>query len=1131
MNKPSLLSLVVPVLMSASAATQAITINYGEALQKSIYFYEAQQSGQLPAWNRVPWRDDSTTQDGSDVGVNLSGGWYDAGDHVKFGLPMATSATLLAWGVIENPTAYSNSGQMVHIKNNLRFIADYFVAAHPQPNVLYGQVGHGHDDHTWWGQAEVLDKQSHAAANRPSYAITSSCPGSDLAGETAAALAAISIVFKTDDPGYAATLESHARDLHNFAMTYRGKYSDCITNARSFYPSSAYHDELVWASAWLYKATGEQTFLNDAQQEYQYLGTDGSTGVKAFSWTHVWDNKAYGSYVLLSQLTGNSQYQADAERWLDYWSTGYNGHRISYTSGGFAQADYWGATRYAANTAFIALIYSDYLKSTNPGNSRAQTYYNFAVDQMEYIMGDNPMGHAYQIGISSNGPVNPHHRTAHGSWNNDISSPTNNRHLLIGALVGGPGSGDYYNDDRADHAANEVAVDYNAGFTGALARLYNDFGGTPIPDSQFPPTETRDDEFLVEARYKTTDSRHVEIAARVFNHTAWPARVTDNLTLRYWVDLTQEIAAGYSASDVTVSTSYHEGATASQLQAWGNPADNLYYTELSFAGTDLYPGHWSTRRKEVQFRLSLPNGATQWENPSDPSWDSYNSSNFVQTQRIAAYEGNTLVWGQEPTPGCGTGTGVNCLPTAAEFNITADFEQSESAALQGQDSDGTIQHYQIAQQPVHGLATLPGTGTVNYTPNMGFFGTDTFTYQAVDNQGGVSEPATVTVTVNPPIIPTVTIQSPGNGSDHVVSRTLDMQFLQSNAHSVQARVNGVQVISGVTGSTVAVPVPANTGPFTVELITEDDQGNTLSGSDSLTLNAIANTAPVADFFTQEQHMTVTVNGGTSTDTDGHTLTYQWDFGDNQTATGQAINHTYVLPGTYSVTLTVSDGQDSHSISKTVTVTQPPAGQTSCVINTAELWSTGVVLKNIVVTNDGSNASDWEVRIPVQDVNYVEQSWGQGTVTLEGNHVVARGTNLAAGATASFGFKARHNGNFSYEGCYDQPTLAARAGSAICSTQVTSEWHGGWNTNLVITNTSGTTLKGWQVSWDYADASTFRSGWSATLTGAGTGSGTATPASWNADIAPGQTITFGFTSDKASPGSNPPAININGHICQ
>src|SRR5687768_10152826 len=86
-------------------------VNYGEALQKSIYFYEAQQSGVLPAWNRVEWRGDSTLADGQDNSVNLSGGWYDAGDHVKFGFPMAASATLLAWSVAEYPQAYTNSGQ------------------------------------------------------------------------------------------------------------------------------------------------------------------------------------------------------------------------------------------------------------------------------------------------------------------------------------------------------------------------------------------------------------------------------------------------------------------------------------------------------------------------------------------------------------------------------------------------------------------------------------------------------------------------------------------------------------------------------------------------------------------------------------------------------------------------------------------------------------------------------------------------------------------------------------------------------------------------------------------------------------------------------------------------------------
>ena len=85
--------------------------NYGEALQKSIMFYEFQRSGKLPEDKRDNWRDDSAMNDGADVNTDLTGGWYDAGDHVKFNLPMSYSATMLAWSVYEDKDAYEKSGQ------------------------------------------------------------------------------------------------------------------------------------------------------------------------------------------------------------------------------------------------------------------------------------------------------------------------------------------------------------------------------------------------------------------------------------------------------------------------------------------------------------------------------------------------------------------------------------------------------------------------------------------------------------------------------------------------------------------------------------------------------------------------------------------------------------------------------------------------------------------------------------------------------------------------------------------------------------------------------------------------------------------------------------------------------------
>ena len=84
---------------------------------------------------------------------------------------------------------------------------------------------------------------------RPSWSITASAPGSDLAGETAAALAAAAVYFtrsehtpnhccRRGDTAYSSTLLSHARSLFEFADTHRGVYTEAIPNAQNFYAVS-----------------------------------------------------------------------------------------------------------------------------------------------------------------------------------------------------------------------------------------------------------------------------------------------------------------------------------------------------------------------------------------------------------------------------------------------------------------------------------------------------------------------------------------------------------------------------------------------------------------------------------------------------------------------------------------------------------------------------------------------------------------------------------------------------------------------------------------------------------------------------------------------------------------------------
>ncbi|MBN8430994.1 glycoside hydrolase family 9 protein [Microbulbifer salipaludis] len=794
-------------------------------MQKSIYFYEAQQSGPIPSWNRNEWRGDSGMLDGADNNVDLQGGWYDAGDHVKFGFPMAATATMLAWGVIENREAYAQTGQLRHIENNLRFVADYFLKAHTAPNELWGQVGAGAADHAWWGAAEVMQMP------RPSYKIDEHCPGSDLAGETAAALAAIAMVFDSSDAQYADLLRQNAKELYSFADNFRGKYSDCITDVTSFYNSwSGYNDELVWGAAWLYRATGDQSYLDKAVSYYSNLSTESQSNNRSYKWTHAWDDKGYGSYVLMSVLTDNPEYRQDAERWLDYWTSGYEGNRVRYTPGGLAHLDQWGAARYTSNTAFIALIYSDYLRSRDPGNTRIQTYYDFAVNQMEYLLGDNPMGMSYQIGYGTVFPISPHHRTAHGSWNDSLAEPVSNRHILIGALVGGPDANDGFENDRGDYILNEVATDYNAGFTGALARLWLDFGGSPIAEENFPASEVRDNEFFVDAKLNSSGNQHTEISARPHNHSAWPARETDNLHMRYWVDISELVNAGYSANDLQLSTAYNQGSNFTGPHPWGDPAENLYYVEVSFAGINLYPGGQSASKKESQFRIGVPSGVP-WDPTNDPSWDNYGSDR-KEAPLIALYDGDELVWGQEPGADCGGNSGVNCVPQADDLQLQTGFETQIVVSLSGSDQDGEIANYTLASPPANG--SLSGTGAdLLYTPDAGFFGSDSFTYTVTDDAGAESLPATVSIEVESPSVPAVSITSPSNNSRHTLGEDILVQYTLQYADGVNLYLDGALQQSASGSIALTIPGPG-LGTHQIQLIAVDD-GEELGAADSVSI--------------------------------------------------------------------------------------------------------------------------------------------------------------------------------------------------------------------------------------------------------------------------------------------------------
>ncbi|XP_020236558.2 endoglucanase 16 [Cajanus cajan] len=450
--------------------------NYKEALTKSLIFLEAQRSGKLPKNNRVPWRGDSALDDGKHVNVDLVGGYYDAGDNVKYGLPMAFTVTTLSWAAIFYKSEFQAANELNNIEDAIRWGTDYFLKASSRHKRLYVEVGDPEDDHHCWAPPE------HMKTKRTVKRIDSNTPGTEIAAETAAAMAASSIVFRAKDRKYARLLLNKAKLLFHMAKEHKGTYDgEC-----PFYCSySGYHDELMWASTWLYMATRKPMYL-------KYIKEDTiSASVAEFSW----DLKYAGAQILLTQLYFEGEknmetFKSHGDSFVCSVLPESPYHQINLSPGGFIHLRDGANTQYATSTSFLLTVYSDLLakhkEKVSCGDKKFGSSHllNFAKKQMDYILGKNPEKRSYMVGFGKNPPTQAHHRGASvptlkkgeevncalsfAQW---LHKDQPNPHELTGAIVGGPDRSDKFNDKRWDSPKTEPCTYVNSLAAGVLAKL------------------------------------------------------------------------------------------------------------------------------------------------------------------------------------------------------------------------------------------------------------------------------------------------------------------------------------------------------------------------------------------------------------------------------------------------------------------------------------------------------------------------------------------------------------------------------------------------------------------------------------------------------------------------------------
>jgi len=435
-----------------------------------LYFYEAQRAGKLPSTNRVSWRNDSVLSDGQDRGVDLSKGYFDAGNFIKCTYPLSFSVMSICWGALDYGKGYDSANQTAYLDDMLRWSLDWLMKAHPDSSTLYVLVADGAkaDDTYWGGDAGIPQP-------RPSYQINDTYPGTDAAALASAAFSSCASLYagrsfngsyagpaSLQDSAYANTLLTHAEQLYTFVANATGgkvTYQTSVPPAASSYASSGFGDDLTLAALFLAMAEGSPARYQEASSLYQQYKLGGQDTV------FNWDSKTAGLAVLFAQMgqasgfgTDISSWQTEAERYFD--NILQSGFRtpggLLYYNGDSDEA----SLNPALNAAMLMTRYAQITTSS----SKKSSYLDYAQKQVDYVLGNNPMSSPYVVGVNPNAPTNPHSAMASGG--NDIGEidtvPQQEAYVLYGAVVGGPDKRDNFYYIRSDWPQAEVAIDYNA---------------------------------------------------------------------------------------------------------------------------------------------------------------------------------------------------------------------------------------------------------------------------------------------------------------------------------------------------------------------------------------------------------------------------------------------------------------------------------------------------------------------------------------------------------------------------------------------------------------------------------------------------------------------------------------------
>ncbi len=551
--------------------------NYRDALTKSVLFYDAQRCGpDVEDGNYFSWRKNCHTQDRSlDGSIDMTGGYHDAGDYLKMGLTQSFVPSTIGYALFEYRSAFDGAGCTPKTLSTLKRFTDYFIKCY-QPNPAPGKFWYhiGLDvDHDAWRLPESDTGNRTCPNDGNAYWADSTHGASDICGLTAAALAQMSLNYRSTDGAYADKCLATAQQIYALGKAKLGTGRSNQVN--DFYHSSGYYDDLAWAGVWLYVATNNSAYLTEAKSNIgkSTKGVEGALG---------WDNVSSMVYLKLYQLTGDVSYRNQVKVNVDAFK---NAPR---TPGGLPIYDGGDPLlAYDCSEAFVSLHYGKVTGDTS--------YKSMAKLQLDYILGANPKSTAlgenwsYMIGFGS------------GTWTQYVPHPALNgdmdwdglevpaKHTLTGAIIGGPTKYDTYNDAPVDGAQSEPAMDYNAGCVAALAAYL----GSSAPTSTYTITASAGANGCISPKGSISVTSG---GSQTFAITTNAGYAVDTVIVD---GSSQGAISTYTFSSViakhTISATFKTASSTSGLLSMGKTAKASSNESSSYAAKKAFDGSTSTR--------------------------------------------------------------------------------------------------------------------------------------------------------------------------------------------------------------------------------------------------------------------------------------------------------------------------------------------------------------------------------------------------------------------------------------------------------------------------------------------------------------------------------------------------------